>query len=531
MELRLRLLQLLFGVSLVLSMGGLCSLPDDAAYGRVCESDAECGSEYVCTLGKCGHPGDGTPLVDGGVRRDAGEGEGSPDAGSRDDDAGSEPVDAGAADAGEGEDPDGGDPDGEDPDAGELDGGNTDGGLDAGLPDAGPTVPQRCGTISALRDNFNDETMAWFWTKDVSSTNDGYIIEANNGILRASINTHRTGHARYRSVFLPNEDATVLARVHLASPDTHLQTELALEAENGARVALVCKGLNMRIDTRDALGNEESQSGGGCPFTSYWRLQSSASGSVFASTSSNRVEWSYQGSVTSPLEGRVRVVLGVYDYSTHSNPRVSTFDDLNVGLASEPFCPVSQLSDRFDSPVLEHLPFNEELWDVTIHDGCSASMVGGRAVFRCSSGAEQGAAVLSRSPYDLHDQRLTVRIPDVPTTSEGSGAFVKLRLPGEEDTVEIWESGNLITAYTRLGGAMGSYFELDKGAGRPAEWTIAFHDDEVCFSMTSTDGEEQELGCGPTAGLNLSSGFVELGLWSATAFPAAAEARFDAINP
>jgi hypothetical protein len=205
---------------------------------------------------------------------------------------------------------------------------------------------------------------------------------------------------------------------------------------------------------------------------------------------------------------------------TGASPNAQTtqavFDDFNVGVASEPWCPISTLHDSFDDGV-----FMPAWWPSTQDGGCKATEAGG--VVSMSAPMAGGTCKhRSSSAFDLRQSEIVFELASFPSSGN---AVAFLELLDDDGTLVSLQKQGVFIGYS-ISGQSNVNADFNPTWNR---WRIRHTSDQVSVAG-SADGVTWIDFLQANAFLS-NMDAVEVAFGLATAAPRSGSFAVAAINP
>lgn len=389
-----------------------------------------------------------------------------------------------------------------------------DGGVDS---DDGPAP--RCGTLSALRDSFDDDSTGALWNRWADT---GITTTETGGELVVDVPAGTgTGWGGYTSRYYydltegvfdveVNQAGGRYTNLEIRDPDG-----LAVQSilENGEVLAVVSgtadEGIRASITYDPDLHH-------------YWRFREE-SGRLYWETSSDRLLW--QRLHDEPLPFAPDHVRGIVSGGGQLATATSIhYGDVNAATPDPGFCPADTFVDGFDDGEI-----TAGVWGWWSDAECSVVETGGVFRMTFTGVAEAWCGAETRHLFDATDSGFVLDIAGMPVIA-GYLTYTQLRSPGADTYVEIGRDGAYLEIEQRIAGStVTSYETLYDNDIR--YWRIRGAGGQVYWD-TSADGTTWNNVLQADAQLDLSAVMIELGAGQYTAGSIApAVVDIAAVNP
>ena len=371
---------------------------------------------------------------------------------------------------------------------------------DAAPPDGG-TPALRCGTLSLLRDDFEDGIGGnpwWVWNDSgVSAFESGgaFVVELAQGT--ADVWGGATSNARYdlEGGALEVEVLEIGGEYTLVEVVAHTGPAVQIFVYQGMLTASVYQGPNagVRAETPYVAADHR-----------YWRLRVE-DGIFYWETSPDRAAWSVLHQEPSPVP--VEHVTGgiLAGVQVAGGITRARFGDVNLAApAGLVYCPGTDLVDDFEDGVIDP---NLTVFDET---GCTVTETGGVLVFAFDDTGNDRCQVKSEHLYDLTDSEVRI---DVGGAFDGPETLSWFQFEQRADTstrLEIEIDDGFLDLGQRVDGVDTHFASLPFDPVAHRWWRIRGAAGRV-YLETSPDGTSWTARLDAPAQMDLSQLRLELG--------------------
>ena len=340
---------------------------------------------------------------------------------------------------------------------------------DPNAPDAGPPAA-RCGTLSVLRDEFDDATP---WPQFYSWQDTGVSISETGGHVVVDVPAGTApGWAGYTTMH--RYDLTGGAwEVKVSESGGHFTT-IEVRAHTGARAQLLNEDGTLLAAVYNVPDDGVRASRAYDPVDDlYWRIREDG-GVLYWETSPDRAAWSELHSEPVPIP--TEHVMGLVSGGGQLRGAASQlrFDDVNFASGDEHrYCPGSDLVDDFVGTSLD------PQWEYWEDPDCTTTVANGNLVFTFPYGVGSvWCGVGSRHLYDLRDSAVVLDTGGMVAGANNFITYFQAMEIGDDNThLEIARDDDSVLSMDHLvgdvsmAGTTRSYNELDhrfwrlRGAG------------------------------------------------------------------
>lgn len=403
-----------------------------------------------------------------------------------------------------------------------LDASDVDGrSADATPPDAAPPAP--CGTTDRLVDDFEDGITdpQWFpaWADP------GTAVSEEGGELVVSVSAGAgDAWAGYHSEHVHDlAGRAVEVRVPQVGP---LYTILELQHHNDVAAQLFESEGAMHASVYGLpSGNGERAQ---VPYDSvahqWWRFREQ-DGVLYWEVSADRSAWTtlYQEAEPFPPD---MVYVSLSAGGDSATATEAHFDDLNPdGDKSQPWCPISTISDEFEDGVIA--PRWADSWTET---GCELAETGGEATILFDGTPNAWCGYETAPVYDACDGELTLAITSPLDVPDADMSLI-LSFPGEDIALSIEYWDGMLRLFERVGGDTPMSVSLSYNQAQHRWWkiresagTLSWETSPNGSSWTSHATRPTDFDCG-TAYVTIAAGVWDT--WTGGPI----EAHFDHLDP